>query len=97
MTKPIHYVVTNGVHGLIEEGRLKLDTLKLLFDLAKKNLDRTTFISFQPQPGRIHVGDGNKTLFYIEEEGIEIPRTLWINTDDYGEEFVMTALLPSEY
>ena len=91
MGKSIQKVMTNGVQSL----RLSESALERLFSKATELLSKSEFISFEPKGSQLTISNGDgKMLGTLNEV---LPTKIWIIFDDYGDRFVATALLPSEY
>lgn len=91
MGKSIQKVMTRGVQDLGLLG----EVIETLFRKATELLPTTQFISFDPKGNQVSISDGNGKVLGIWKESL--PRKLWIKFDDYGDRWVATLLLPSEY
>lgn len=91
MAKPIQKLNTRGVEAL----RLPPDVMNLFFRKAESFLPKHDFLVFQPQGNRVVVSDGNGKQ--LDELKITLPEKVWVKADDYGDRWVITALLPQEY
>jgi len=91
MAKPKQKVVTRGVQGLGLDPML----LQLMFRKAESFYPKHDFLVFDPSGGRVTVGDGDGKK--LDEIQTRLPEKVWLKTDDYGHQLVITALLPSEY
>lgn len=91
MGKSIQKVMTSGVQGL----GCSESVLERLFRKAEELLPTSKFISFEPKGGQITISNGDgKKLGTLNES---LPTKIWIIFDDYGDRYVATMLLPSEY
>lgn len=91
MGKPIQKVITRGMQQL----GLAPAVINLFFRKAESFLPKHDFLVFQPQGNRIVIGDGDgKQLDALQ---ITLPEKVWVKTDDYGDQLVITVLLPREY
>lgn len=94
--KPIAHVMTAGVSELVDTGILPDLMLIEMFSIAEDNYKDSYFITFQPNGfSKTKVTDGNENI--LTELDFEVPKKIWLITDDYGDHFVCTALLPEEY
>lgn len=91
MGKSIQKVMTRGVQDL----GLPASVIGNLYRKAEELLSKSEFISFEPKGDQVVISDGNgKELGTTREQ---LPTKIWIIFDDYGDRWVATALLPSEY
>jgi len=91
MGKSIQKVITRGVQDL----GLSAAIIATLFRKAEELLLKSKFISFEPKGNQVTVGDGNGHVLCTLQA--ILPAKTWIIFDDYGDRFVATLLLPSEY
>lgn len=91
MGKSIQKVMTNGVQGL----RLSDLVLERMFRKATELLPSSEFISFEPKDGQVKISNGDGKMLGTLKESL--PAKIWIIFDDYGDRYVATMLLPSEY
>lgn len=91
MAKSVQQLMTRGVEGL----GLSPTIMQTLFSQANKYRDRSPFLCFIQKGNQVEISDGNdKKLGSIN---VTLPTKIWIIFDDYGDRWVATALLPSEY
>ena len=91
MGKPTEKVITRGVQNL----NLPPVVMNLFFRKAESFLPKHDFLVFEPQGNRVVVSDGNGKK--LDELQMTLPEKVWVKSDDYGDKWVITALLPREY
>lgn len=91
MGKPKQKVITRGVQNL----NLPPVVMNLFFRKAESFLPKHEFLVFSSQGNRVVVSDGNGKK--LDELQMTLPEKVWVKTDDYGDQLVITALLPREY
>ncbi|HEY0828323.1 MAG TPA: hypothetical protein VGE40_09525 [Bacilli bacterium] len=91
MAKSIQKVMTRGVQNL----RCSEGVLENMFQKATELLPKSNFISFDPNGGQVNISNGDGVQ--LGTLNTLLPTKIWVIFDDYGDRFVATALLPSEY
>lgn len=69
--------------------------MNLFFRKAESFLPKHDFLVFEPQGNRVVVSDGNGKK--LNEMQMTLPEKVWVKSDDYGDKWVITALLSREY
>lgn len=98
MGKAFRPLLTRGINGFIDEDREYINTLAVMFRIARELYEQSYFIAFKKEGGKVVITDGNENIFgELDLTELNIPEIIWLVTDDYGDELVCVAMFPNEY
>ncbi|MFC5591664.1 hypothetical protein ACFPRA_22520 [Sporosarcina soli] len=98
MRKTFRPLITKGIKGLSDEDKNTLNALVSMFRIARACYEKSYFIVFKKDGDVIVVTDGNDNVFNeLDIKQLNISESIWLVTEDYGDELVCVAMLPEEY
>lgn len=98
MEKAFRPLLTRGINGLIEVDGKYTNILAVMFRIARELYKQSYFIVFKKVGDKVIITDGDENIFgELDLTELDIPRNIWLVTDDYGDELVCIAMLPEEY